>query len=86
MMFNKWIFYEFFENRLSRHGGSFNTDTDTVKKLFGILVNDSQTYSREAIAQGFCRGVRSDSTLTEMSVDLKARSRWASVDGKFVVV
>ena len=86
MMFNKWIFYEFFENRLSRHGGSFNTDTDTVKKLFGILVNDSQTYSREAIAKGFCRGVRSDSTLTEMSVDLKARSRWASVDGKFVVV
>ena len=26
---------------LSQHGVSFNTDTDTVKKLFRILVNDS---------------------------------------------
>ena len=58
-----------------------------LKNYLGyLLMTVSQTYSREAIAKGFCRGVRSDSTLTEMSVDLKARSRWASVDGKFVVV
>ena len=46
----------------------------------------SQTYSRGAIVMGFCRGVRSDSSLTEMSVDLKAGSQWGSVDGKFAVV
>ena len=58
-----------------------------LKNYLGyLLMTVSQTYSREAIAKGFCRGTRSDSTLTEMSVDLKARSRWASVDGKFVVV
>ena len=56
-----------------------------LKNLGYLLMTVSQTYSREAISMGFCRGARSDSTLTEMSVDLKARSRWASVDGKFVV-
>ena len=57
-----------------------------LKNYLGyLLMTVSQTYSREAIAKRFCGGVRSDSTLTEMSVGLKAKSRWASVDGKSVV-
>ena len=65
-----------------------STQTQILLKNYSgyLLMTVSQTYSRGAIVMGFCRGVRSDSSLTEMSVDLKAGSQWGSVDGKFAVV